>query len=875
MPDYSFYPPQPAADLELAEQQDGARVVWMVGAASVGRYLLLGATEHKVLALIDGTRTPQQICDAFLDQQGGKLSLATLTKFLTKLESYGLLAGQRTGGASAPESPASQQHYIRFNLFNPDKLFSIMLPRLRWIWTTGFFVFSLAAMLVALLLALMNSVEVTAYGTATLRDHYLAILIAAWLVGVTHEFAHGMTCKAFGGRATEVGVLMVYYFLPALYCNVSGIHLIPQRNRRLWVIAAGIYWQLMVGTAMFLVWLVLAPHTLLADAAFVFLLGSVLDVFFNANPLIKLDGYYFLSQSLRLPNLMDRSRACWRGVLKRVLFGEANAEAAHYGRRELMIYLSFGLLSFVYNVALASLIVVYVGGWLTEKFYLLGLLLAVVVALIFMRRPIRQLHDAVRGAVAIWFSRIVRHRSYRVATASRTALHALSSQKGGNMADNNQTANEPKTSAPPFWRRRLVPLSLAVLAVVVLLMPWSASVGNYGSLMTVPGQEAIIRAPENGSLMALRVRPGDQVAAGAVIAQMGNFDVEEQIVTVQSELARVNADYDRLSGELRSSEEAVARATTQLRQRQFDYDEIESERRQIAAQRRNAAGEARVVAVSTASQDQTVNAYPAALAALQAEVEYCRAQFDEASAQRDRIRKLNADGIVPRSELDASEMRASTTASAFAAARQRMEAALVEHRRKYAGTTTEVNLANSDLSAGRLQIAKLNDEMKAMREVISSLEARRDLLTRKRSQFELATPRGGAIFGEELPRMMGQYFQKGAEICRVADTQKLLLRIQVPEREIGDVRVGYGVRLKTRANPDRIFRGQVSNISGESETDANGQTTYRVELTIENIEGLLRPGMTAFARIDFDRQMVGQILLHKVRQALRPELWML
>ncbi len=852
-PDYCAYPPQPAADLELAEQQDGARVVWMAGAASVGRYLLLGATEHKVLTLIDGTRTPQQICEAFLTQHGGKLGLATLTKFLTKLESYGLLAGERTAGASAFESYASQQHYIRFNLFNPERLFSMMLPRLRWIWTTGFFVFSLAMMVVALLLALMNSAEVTAYGAAILREHYIAIFVAAWLVGVTHEFAHGMTCKAFGGRATEVGVLMVYYFLPALYCNVSGIHLIPQRNRRLWVIAAGVYWQLMVGTAMFLTWLVLAPHTLLADVAFVFLLGSVLDVFFNANPLIRLDGYYFLNQFLRLPNLMDRSRAYWRCVLKRILFGETNPEAARYGRRERVIYLVYGLLSFVYNIVFASLIVMYVGVWLIEKFYLLGLVMAVGVALFFTRQPIRQFVAFVVPLLGGWLRRL--------------------QTKGDKMADNTQI--ETQTSKPPFWRRRLIPLTLAVLAVVVLLLPWSASVGNYGSLMAVPGQEAIIRAPENGSLVTLRVRPGDQVAVGAVIAQMGNFDVEEQIVAVQSELARANADYDRLSGELRFSEEVVTRAATQVRQRQFDYDEIESERRQIAAQRRNETGNARVVAVSATQLDGSTNAYPAALAALQAEVESCRAQFDEASAQRDRIRKLNADGIVPRSELDASEMRASTTASAFAAARQRLEAALVEHRRKHAGTTTEVNLANSDLSAGRLQIAKLSSEMKAMREVISSLESRRDLLTRKRSQFELATPRGGAIFGEELPRMLGQYFPKGAEICRVADTRQLLLRIQVPEREIGDVRVGHGVRLKARAYPDAVFRGQVSKISGESETDASGQTTYRVELTIENTEGLLRPGMTAFARIDFGRNMIGQILLHKVRQALRPELWML
>ena len=850
---FTAYPPQPAADLELAEQQDGARVVWMAGAASVGRYLLLGATERSVLMLIDGQRTPQQICEAFQEQHGGKLGLATLTKFLAKLESYGLLAGQRVGGASAAESPTSQMHYIRFNLFNPEKLFSRMLPPLRWIWTTGFFLFSLVMMLIAVFVALMNSAEVAAYGETMLREHFLAIFIAAWLIGVTHEFAHGMTCKAFGGRATEVGVLMVYYFLPALYCNVSGIHLIPQRNRRLWVIAAGVYWQLMIGAFSLLAWFALAPHTLLADLAFIFLLGGVLDVFFNANPLIKLDGYYFLSQFLRMPNLMDRSRAYWRGLLKQIPFGQPNAEAARYAWRERAIYLVFGLLSFLYNLAFASLIVIYVGGWLTEQFYLPGLLLAIGIALFFIRKPIRQLIVFVVPPSGGWLRRL------------RT--------KGGNMADNTQTSNEAQTSRPPFWRRRLIPLSLVVLAVVVLLLPWSASVGNYGSLMAVPDQEAIIRAPENGSLVTLRVRPGDQVAAGAVIAQMGNFDVEEQIVAVGSELARVDAEYDRLSGELRSSEEAVARAATELRQRQFDYDEIEAERRQIAAQRQNSGDEVRVISVSTAQPAAT--GYPAALATLESEAEYCRAQFDEAAAQRDRARKLNAEGIVPRSELDAAEMRASTSASALTAARQRLEAALVEHRRKHAGTTTEVNLASSDLSAGRLQIAKLSGELKAVREVIASLETRRDLLNRKRSQFELTASRGGSVFGEELPRMLGQYFPKGAEICRVADTRELLLRIQVPEREIGDIRTGHGVRLKTRAFPDRIFHGQVSKISGESETDQSGQTTYRVELTIENTEGLLRPGMTAFARIDFDRQMVGQIMLHKIRQALRPELWML
>jgi multidrug resistance efflux pump len=267
--------------------------------------------------------------------------------------------------------------------------------------------------------------------------------------------------------------------------------------------------------------------------------------------------------------------------------------------------------------------------------------------------------------------------------------------------------------------------------------------------------------------------------------------------------------------------------------------------------------------------------YPAALAALQAEADSFRAQLDEAGVRRDRVRTLHAQGIMARSELDAAEMRAATLAGAYAAARERLEAALVEHRRKHTSVATEMNVARADFGAERSQIEKLTGELSATRSIISALEERRGLLERKRAQFELVTPLAGAVFGEDLPRMVGQHFQKGAEVCRVADTHQLLLRIQVPEREIGDVRVGHPVRLKARSFPDRVFRGAVSKIGGESEQDQYGQATYRVELTIENAEGLLRPGMTAFARIDFDRRMVVSILLHKLKQALRPELWML
>jgi hypothetical protein len=864
--EYCTYPPQFAADVETAEQRDGARSAFVIGSLAVGRFLLLRETEQKVLRLLDGERSPGAVCAEFERRHGGALSLPTLTRFLSKLGEAGILAGERTHRPPPPDQQPGTQFYWRFKLFNPDRLFRRMVSYLRWVWTPGFVFCSVALMLTALLLALINGAEVTGYSLYVVREHFLMILLASELIALSHEFAHGLTCKAFGGRVPEVGVLQIYYVLPALYCNVSGIHLIPQRNRRLWVILAGIYWQVLVGTAALHLWYLLAPYTLLSDLAFCFFLAGVVDVIFNANPLIKLDGYYFLSQWLRLPNLMDRSRAYWRGRLKRILFGEANEAAAQWSKRERMIYAVFGLLSFIYTVGLRIIIVFYVGSYLADWFHFTGLLLAALLALFYARQPLKQLSTAA------------------ISMTGRISGSLFQKRRGETMAsDKQEPSAESVGTQRKLWRRRLAPLTVGLVIMLILCLPWNASVGNYGTLVAIPGEEAIIRAPESATLIALQAQPGQQIAAGSIVGRMGDLGLEEQIIQVQSELARVNTDCGRLLGELHTSEEMAQRTDLQLRQRQREHDEINDELRLIRARQGTETtilaanlypASTRPAAFSSPDTQPARSAYPAAIAVLQADVDLRLAQLEEARAKLERTRKLFAEGILPRSELEAAETRVATLAIEQTGMRERLEAALTVHRRQYTSTTTDMELAHSDLKAATLQINRLGGELQAMRNLAATLESRRDLLLRKRAQFELVTSHAGMVFGEDLPRSVGQFFQKGSEICRVADTHRLLLRVQVPEREIGDVNLGYRVRLRTRSFPDRTFQGAVSKIGGESERDQNNQATYRVELMIENSDGLLRPGMTAYARIEFGRQRVGRILIHNMNQALRPELWL-
>jgi multidrug efflux pump subunit AcrA (membrane-fusion protein) len=557
-----------------------------------------------------------------------------------------------------------------------------------------------------------------------------------------------------------------------------------------------------------------------------------------------------------MPNLMERSRTYWRDRLRRTLVGGTRAGSAPLDRRERAILATFGSLSLGYSVALRAALLVWVGSRLADTLHLAGLVFTGLLALVYSRRLVVPLASAAvrRLAASTYALRRIIMGSSRTVDASQRTM--------------------------PRWRRLVAPCGVAVVVAGGLSLPWRASVGNYGTIAALPDREQIVRAPERGLLVEIAVRPGDTVAANTVLGRMRNPDLDGELVDVRAELSRVVRDEGRLLGELAVRGSAIARADAFLRQRQIEVDEMAMEHRQIQDRRRvPEPAPMRLVLASAPDPSRgsatAVPPFPPAIAVLQADVDLRHARLAEAASQLDRIRRLAATGLVARSELELIESRAATGAIDLSAARERLETALVEHRRRRTALGTDMQLARADSAAERLQVERLTTELRAARALLGALEERRALLERMQASLRLVARRDGAVLGEELVRSAGRYFERGEEICRIADTRQLLVRIDVPERELADVRVGRPVRVKVPAHVSRVFHGSVARIAGEGMRDTNGRTVYRVELTVDNDTGLLRPGMTAFARIEFGRQAVARTLWHKARQLLRSELWLL
>jgi multidrug efflux pump subunit AcrA (membrane-fusion protein) len=97
----------------------------------------------------------------------------------------------------------------------------------------------------------------------------------------------------------------------------------------------------------------------------------------------------------------------------------------------------------------------------------------------------------------------------------------------------------------------------------------------------------------------------------------------------------------------------------------------------------------------------------------------------------------------------------------------------------------------------------------------------------------------------------GQILRDGDAVCELVIENPLRLWTNVPERYVGDVKIGQEVRVRVSAYPKRVFKGTVTRVNPSVDQTSR---TFQVESAIPNEERLLRPGSFAKAAIITDLQ---------------------
>jgi putative peptide zinc metalloprotease protein len=111
--------------------------------------------------------------------------------------------------------------------------------------------------------------------------------------------------------------------------------------------------------------------------------GSVSSLLFNANPLLKFDAYFILSDYLEIPNLYQRSHAYTLSLMEKVFFGIDNVEEEKRKKESIQLVV-YGILSYIYKLILTITIVIFVA----DQWFEIGVIVFIVSLYTMVLKPV-------------------------------------------------------------------------------------------------------------------------------------------------------------------------------------------------------------------------------------------------------------------------------------------------------------------------------------------------------------------------------------------------------------------------------------------------------------------------------------------------------
>lgn len=266
---------------------------------------------------------------------------------------------------------------LRMPLANPARLLEKLAPVAHWLFRPAAFVAWCVAVLLALLAAGAHFGELRsdAQRLFATPSAYLIAWVLYPLVKLVHELGHGLAVRRFGGEVRELGISLMF-LTPAPYVDAAAANAFPSPRHRLVVSAAGILVEMALACFALWVWLVVSPGLVRDAALTVVLVCSISTLLFNANPLMRFDGYYALCDALQLPNLALRSQAWWTRRWREWIGVPVPGPAPLLAQGEAKWLVAYAPAAAVYRVLLLLSLVFWVGsaswllGWIVALAFL-------------------------------------------------------------------------------------------------------------------------------------------------------------------------------------------------------------------------------------------------------------------------------------------------------------------------------------------------------------------------------------------------------------------------------------------------------------------------------------------------------------------------
>ena len=363
------------ADLIIIKQFYEGRTFYVVKDPISLQYFRLTAEDYFLATLFDGKRAMREVRHAYVERFPHlRLDFSEeeiderVSRFANDL---GLLQFLSVQGARLKPRYDAMKHqkkhakgggfykfvnnvfFARYSIYDPDRLFARMAKPISWIWTKQSMWISIVMVAAASLIVYQ---KYDATGVMMSRFFSLNNIALIWITTIliksVHELGHGLTCKHFGGEVHEVGVMLLV-FTPYFFVNVSDSWVLPDRNKRILISAAGIYVELVLASLATFLWAIVQPGSVPADPLEYHGDREHLNPHIRCNPLMRFDGYYIMTDWIEVPNLSTKSRAFIGYQVKRLIFGadyeDASMARLPLPRRRFGLFYFYAVASYIYG----------------------------------------------------------------------------------------------------------------------------------------------------------------------------------------------------------------------------------------------------------------------------------------------------------------------------------------------------------------------------------------------------------------------------------------------------------------------------------------------------------------------------------------------
>lgn len=352
---------------------------------TTGQFLRFDALAYRAISLMDGVRTVDDIWHLLVREHADAApSQDDLIKLLTQLYQANLLRTDQRADVTELVERGERNRWnklksmfmnpmsVRIPLFSPDRFMGVVVSAVpAWVWTVVLALWTLLIVAGGVTVA-MHWQPLTDDLSAQVftPEKMLSLVLIFPVLKAIHEFGHCLALKALGGTVHEVG-LMFLIFVPIPYVEASQSYTFASKWQRMLVGAAGMIIEVGVAALCALLWVDASAGLFKSVLHQTLILASVTTVVFNANPLLRFDGYYILSDWLEMPNLANRANKVVQSWVKRRVFGvEENPPQETPGELRWLVPYAFG--SHIYRLMVTFTIVLLVA----EHYLGVGLVLA-------------------------------------------------------------------------------------------------------------------------------------------------------------------------------------------------------------------------------------------------------------------------------------------------------------------------------------------------------------------------------------------------------------------------------------------------------------------------------------------------------------------